>query len=91
MAFTLYQTGMLSGLPDKQVFEQDNLTVGDFFRQLSAQHGDHVLEKIFDQEGKVSEDVLVAINGTIIKPSEILAAVIPPESQMLISVLIAGG
>ena len=91
MAFTLYHTEMLPGLPDKQVFEQDNLTVGDFFQQLSAEHGDHVLEKILDGEGKVSEDVLLAINGIILRPSEILTRVIPAGSQMLISVLIAGG
>ena len=91
MGFTLYQTGILPGLPDKMVFEEDDITVGDFFQLLSAQYGGRVLEEVLDREGIVLEGTLVILNGHIIRLPDVLATLIPSESEMVLSVMIAGG
>ena len=91
VSFTLYQIGMMPGLPDRMVFEQENITVGALFHFLSGKYGETILKEIMDKEGDLSEDVMFVLNGSIIKPSEILPVVIPPGGELLISALIAGG
>ena len=91
MPFTLYQSGILPGLPDRLVFEQDDITVGDLFRALSQRYGDEALEEALDDAGGVAEGALVILNGVIIRPPEVLATKIPPGSELVISALIAGG
>lgn len=91
MGFTLYQSGILPGLPDKLVFETDAIAVGDFFRLLSVQYGESVLAEILDREGKVAGETLVILNGRILQPPQILDAIIPPDGELVVSALIAGG
>ena len=91
MSFTLYQTGMLPGLPDKLVIEQDNITIEDFLKYLSGHYGQGILEKILDGNGNISEGLLIALSGKIIPYEKILTTVIPPGEQVLFSVMIAGG
>jgi len=91
MGFALFQIGMLPGMPDKIVFEQDNITIGDLYELLSGQYGEQILRDVLDKEGKPSEDALIVINGRIIRPAQVMETVIPPGSEMMISALIAGG
>ena len=91
MGFTLYQTSMLPGIPDKLVIEQDNITIGDLFQLLLNQYGNHVLKDILDGEHNLSSDAMIILNGKIIKSQQTLMTVIPPKSELLITVLIAGG
>ena len=91
MGFTLYQTGLLPGLPDKLVFDRDAIAVGEFFRLLSARYGESVLAEILDHEGKVTEDTMLILNGQVVRPPKILTTMIPAGSELVISTLIAGG
>ncbi|MDR0468814.1 MAG: MoaD/ThiS family protein [Peptococcaceae bacterium] len=91
MGFTLYQTGILPGLPDKQVFSEDTITVENFFSMLSTQYGAQALEEVLDQGGDVAEGAMVILNGQILRRPQILSTVIPQGSEIVISALIAGG
>ena len=91
MGFTLYHTGMLPGLPAKLVFEQDGIAIGDLLQLLSNRYGEGVVRDVLDQEGQIAEGALVVLNGSIIRPHQALSTLIPPRSELLLTVLIAGG
>ena len=91
MGFTLYHTGMLPGLPAKLAFEQDSIVIGDLLQLLSDRYGECVVRDLLDQEGQITEGALVVLNGNIIRPHQALSTLIPPRSELLFTVLIAGG
>ncbi|MCL1804719.1 MAG: hypothetical protein FWG28_01765 [Clostridiales bacterium] len=91
MSFTLYQSGILHGLPDRLVIERDGVSLGDFFLELAELYGEQVLEEVLDGDGNVAGEALVILNGGVIHPPQALAAKIPPGSELVISALIAGG
>ena len=91
MGFTLYQTGVLHGLPDRLAFEQDAISIGDLFHMLSAEYGEYVCEEILGPDGEVAEGAMVILNGCVIKGPHVLATMIPPGGELVVSALIAGG
>ena len=91
MGFTLYQFEMMPGVPSKTVFDRHGMTVGQLLAEFAEQYGEQVLENLL-LDGEISEEVMVALNGTIIRASQNpLAAVIPAGSELVLSMLIAGG
>ena len=91
MGFTLYQTGMLPGLPKKLTFDEDGLTVENLFHLLSGRYGKNTLSGILDQDGNIEDSTMLVLNGVIIKSPKALQTEIPAGSELLITVLIAGG
>ena len=91
MGFALYQTGVLPGLPDKLIFSQDGMTVGELLQEIAAIYGAGALAEVLDGSGGLAGDTMVILNGRIIRPPQVLAEPIPPASELVISTLIAGG
>ena len=91
MGFTLYQTGILPMLPKKLTFEEDGFTIEVLFHLLSKKYGENALAGIFEPDGSMEENTLLVLNGVTIKPLQVLHTVIPAESELLITALIAGG
>lgn len=91
MGFTLYQTGILPGLPTKLSFDEDGFTVEALFHLLSGRYGGNVLAGVLDRDGNIEGGTMLVLNGAIIKPSQALQTVIPAGSELLIAYLMAGG
>ena len=91
MGFTLYQTGMLPELPEKLNFDEDNITIGALFQQLAGKYGENVLAGVLDRDGEIEKDTMIVLNSRIIRQSDALETLIPPDSELLITVQLAGG
>jgi len=91
VGFTLYHSDMLPGLPGKMRFDLDGITVGELFTLLANQYGDQALTEVLDKSGKLHREAMVVINGSILRQPLVLSTVIPAESEVLVTVLMAGG
>jgi hypothetical protein len=91
MGFTFYQLEMLPGLPSKMTIGQHDITVGQLLNGFAEKYGEQVLKNVI-RDGKIGDEVMIALDGTIIRAWENpLDKVIPEGSELLLSMILAGG
>lgn len=92
MGFGFYQLGVLQNVPNRLNIDQDGMTVREFIRlmgeeyQTDLSHAFHQLETCEDGELR-----MVTINGVNIDKMNGLDTIIPPDCELAMFHVIAGG
>ena len=91
MAIKFYQMDVIKGLPSKLTVDSGEITVSGFIDTLCETYGAHVRDSMLTREGEFDGELMLVVNGSVLKRDGMLSSVIPDGSEVLLSVIIAGG
>jgi len=91
MAIKFYQMDVIERLPSKLTIDSGEITVSELIETLCETYGAHVKDSILTKDGELDGELMIVVNGSILKRDGILSFIIPDGSDVLLSVIVAGG
>ena len=91
MAIKFHQMDVIKGLPSKLTVERGEITVSGLIDALCETYGAHVRDSMLTRGGELDGELMLVVNGSVLKRDGMLSSVIPDGSEVLLSVIVAGG
>jgi len=91
MAIKFYQMGVIEGMPSKLTIDSGEMTVSGLIETLCETYGTHVRDSMLTRGGELDGELMLVVNGSVLKRDGMLSSVIPDGSEVLLSVIVAGG
>jgi len=91
MAIKFYQMGVIKGMPGKLTVDCGEITVSGLIGALCETYGAQVRDSMLSESGELDCELMLVVNGSVLKRDGMLSSIIPDGSEVLLSVILAGG